>query len=57
MKYLMYIFLGFWAVWCLWYLSGGPLRSEKSKPFIVPNGSGFDYVDKVDTGLDTYINR
>ncbi len=24
----------FWAVWILWYLTGGPLRDDKTKPYI-----------------------
>jgi hypothetical protein len=34
------IFAGFWAIWILWYLTGGPLRDDKAKPFIGPTGSG-----------------
>jgi hypothetical protein len=34
------IFVGFWLVWILWYLTGGPLRDDKSKPFIGPDETG-----------------
>jgi hypothetical protein len=31
---LLKIFLGFWAIWLLWYVTGGPLRDDKTKPFV-----------------------
>jgi hypothetical protein len=34
---LIKIFTIFWAVWIIWYLTGGPLRDDKTKPYI-----GFD---------------
>lgn len=34
------IFFGFWIVWLLWYITGGPLRDDKTKPFIGPNEQG-----------------
>jgi hypothetical protein len=34
------IFIGFWVIWIIWYVTGGPLRDDKSKPFIGPTGSG-----------------
>ncbi|MBP6888822.1 MAG: hypothetical protein KBC21_03945 [Candidatus Pacebacteria bacterium] len=34
------IFIGFWMIWILWYITGGPLRDDKTKPFIKPNESG-----------------
>ncbi|MFA6608633.1 MAG: hypothetical protein WCT07_01875 [Candidatus Paceibacterota bacterium] len=34
------IFLGFWALWIIWYLTGGPLRDDKSKPYIGFSESG-----------------
>ncbi len=40
MALFLKIFAGFWVVWLLWYLTGGPLRDDKSKPFVGPNGNG-----------------
>lgn len=34
------IFAIFWVVWILWYVTGGPLRDDKSKPYIGINKSG-----------------
>ncbi len=34
------IFAGFWLLWILWYLTGGPLRDDKTKPFISPGENG-----------------
>jgi hypothetical protein len=34
------IVLIFSAIWILWYLTGGPLRDDKSRPYIGPNASG-----------------
>ena len=31
------VFVGFWLLWILWYVSGGPLRDDTSKPYIGPN--------------------
>lgn len=28
------IFFGFWLLWILWYMTGGPYRDDKTKPFI-----------------------
>jgi hypothetical protein len=36
---LFKLFVGFWVVWLLWYVTGGPLRDDKTKPYIGPNGS------------------
>jgi hypothetical protein len=33
-------FVGFWIVWILWYITGGPLRDDKSKPYIGFNKNG-----------------
>lgn len=38
------VFLVFWIVWILWYLTGGPLRDDKSKPYI-----GLDDAGKLQT--------
>ncbi len=40
MATLLKIFFGFWLIWILWYVTGGPLRDEKSKPYIGFNQSG-----------------
>jgi hypothetical protein len=57
MKYVLYPVFAFWLIWLFWYLSGGPLRSEKSHPFITPaDGGGFEYVDKVNSGFDEVQN-
>lgn len=37
---LLKIFIGFWIVWILWYITGGPLRDDKTKPFVRFNESG-----------------
>jgi hypothetical protein len=37
MGVLLKFFAIFWAVWIIWYLTGGPLRDDTSKPYI-----GFD---------------
>ncbi len=48
MKQFLYVIFGLVAIWLFWYLSGGPLRSEKSHPFIIPaGGGGFEYVNKI----------
>jgi hypothetical protein len=31
------IFAVFWAIWIFWYLTGGPLRDDKTHPYV-----GFD---------------
>ncbi len=40
MGVILKIFFGFWVIWILWYLTGGPLRDDKTRPFIGPNESG-----------------
>ncbi len=40
MGVILKIFFGFWVIWILWYLTGGPLRDDKTKPFIGPNEAG-----------------
>lgn len=40
METLLKIFVGFWAIWILWYVTGGPLRDDKNKPFVNLNKSG-----------------
>jgi hypothetical protein len=37
---LLKIFVGFWVIWIIWYITGGPLRDDKTKPFIRVNESG-----------------
>ena len=34
------IFVGFWIIWIIWYITGGPLRDDKTKPYVQLNGSG-----------------
>lgn len=34
MSLFLKIFVGFWVVWILWYVTGGPLRDDKSRPFV-----------------------
>lgn len=43
MRYFFYAFVGFWVLWIIWYAGGGPLRDDKSKTFITPGESGFEY--------------
>lgn len=40
METFLKIFFGFWAIWILWYVTGGPLRDDRTKPYIAPNGKG-----------------
>lgn len=40
MATLLKIFIGFWVIWIIWYITGGPLRDDKSKPFVRMNESG-----------------
>ncbi len=40
MSLLLKIFVGFWALWIIWYITGGPLRDDKTKPFVGPNQRG-----------------
>ncbi|MFA5132243.1 MAG: hypothetical protein WC444_02870 [Candidatus Paceibacterota bacterium] len=40
MGVLLKIFFGFWLVWLLWYVTGGPLRDDRSKPYIGFNQGG-----------------
>ncbi len=28
------LFFGFWTIWILWYVTGGPLRDDASRPYI-----------------------
>ena len=37
---LVKIFAVFWAVWIIWYLTGGPLRDDKTKPYVGFTESG-----------------
>jgi hypothetical protein len=63
MKYVLYPVFAFWLIWLFWYLSGGPLRSEKSHPFISPvfsptENTTFEYSDKLDfSDLEDLKNR
>jgi hypothetical protein len=40
MATLAKIFIGFWLIWILWYITGGPLRDDKSKPYVGFNATG-----------------
>lgn len=40
MSLFLKIFVGFWLVWIIWYITGGPLRDDKTKPFIGPDKTG-----------------
>lgn len=44
MMTLIKIFALFWIIWILWYVTGGPLRDDKSKPYI-----GFDKSGHLET--------
>ena len=46
-KYLAYGIGIFFAMWYVWYATGGPMRDDKVKPFVTPNlnKGGFDYSD------------
>lgn len=34
------VFSIFWAVWIIWYITGGPLRDDKTKPYVGFTESG-----------------
>jgi hypothetical protein len=34
------IFIGFWVIWIIWYITGGPLRDDRTKPYVKVNDSG-----------------
>ncbi len=40
MGFLIKFFAIFWAIWLIWYLTGGPLRDDKTKPYVGFNASG-----------------
>jgi hypothetical protein len=40
METFLKIFIGFWIVWIIWYITGGPLRDDKTKPYIGITPSG-----------------
>lgn len=40
METLFKIFAGFWLIWIIWYLTGGPLRDDTTKPFVELNQAG-----------------
>jgi len=40
METFLKIFIGFWVIWIIWYVTGGPLRDDKTKPFVRYNESG-----------------
>lgn len=40
MEILLKIFVGFWIIWIIWYITGGPLRDDKTKPYVKFNESG-----------------
>ena len=52
MGFLLKAFAIFWAIWILWYLTGGPLRDDKSRPYIGPNETG-----QLETFSTTSIQR
>ena len=37
---LIKMFAIFWVVWIIWYLTGGPLRDDKTKPLVGFTASG-----------------
>jgi len=38
--FLLKGFAIFWAIWIAWYLTGGPLRDDKTNPFVTsPNAT------------------
>ncbi len=51
MKYILLPILIFWVMWLIWYVSGGPLRSERLSPFIGPDSVGkLEYSDEYQKG-------
>lgn len=37
MEFFLKVFFGFWLIWIIWYVTGGPLRDDRSRPYIGPN--------------------
>lgn len=37
MSLFLKIFIGFWVIWIIWYITGGPLRDDKTKPYVQYN--------------------
>jgi hypothetical protein len=51
MKYILLPILIFWGMWLIWYVSGGPLRTDKISPFIGPGSNGeLEYSDEYKKG-------
>lgn len=40
MGFLIKAFAIFWAVWFIWYITGGPLRDDRTKPYVGFTASG-----------------
>lgn len=40
METFLKIFVGFWVIWMIWYITGGPLRDDKTRPYVMVDGSG-----------------
>ncbi len=48
MELFLKIFVGFWAIWLLWYVTGGPLRDDKTKPYIRAVGGQLEKIGPAD---------
>ena len=40
MSLFLKIFAGFWVLFILWYITGGPLRDDTTKPYVKFNEAG-----------------
>jgi hypothetical protein len=47
---LLKAFGAFWIIFILWYMTGGPLRDDKSKPFVGITASGT--IERVEKGTN-----
>jgi len=47
MRYLLITFAMFWILFYFWYVTGGPLRDDKNKPYVRPTtNGGLEYFGK-----------
>jgi hypothetical protein len=40
MKIFGIIFVSFWVLWLMWYITGGPLRNTSKYPLVKPSENG-----------------
>ncbi len=39
MSVFLKLFVGFWIIWIIWYITGGPLRDDRTKPYVQYNAT------------------